>query len=130
MKKLAIFAALALLMLTMTGCTAVEDALGKAGDDIEANMLDTPDNNGGDIDWSFVPVVRDMATKLFTDSFPEAEVLNSSVASRNGASDHVIVTLDFKLDGKEGSYGFEYEKNDAGEYELKRYGEGVSSDDL
>ncbi len=130
MKKFAIFAALAVLLAMLTGCTAVEDALGKVGDDMEAAMLDTPESKDESIDWAFVPVVREMASTLFTESFPEAKITNSAVASRSGRSDHVIVVLDFEMGEKSGSYGFEYEKNDAGEYELKRYGEGVTSDDL
>ena len=130
MKRWICLAALAALLLLLSGCTAVEDALARVNADMQAAKLDTPDNDGGDIDWGFVPVVREMATTLFSDSFPEAQITGTGVASRNGASDRVIVTIDYALDGKTGSYGFDYEKNEAGEYELRRYGEGVSSDDL
>ena len=36
----------------------------------------------------------------------------------------------YELNGKNGDYGFDYEKDENGEYVLKRYGGGVSSDDL
>ena len=49
---------------------------------------------------------------------------------QNDVADRVIVTLTYQLNGKTGSYGFDYEKNEQGEYILKRYGGGVSSDDL
>ncbi|MFQ9807649.1 MAG: hypothetical protein ACLR07_15255 [Christensenellales bacterium] len=42
----------------------------------------------------------------------------------------MIVTISYKLNGKNGDYGFDYEKDENGEYVLKRYGGGVSSDDL
>lgn len=130
MKRIALVCALALCLLLLCGCSSVEEALGKIGEDIEAAQLDTPQTSGGDFDWSFVPVVRDMATQTFLAGFPDAEVTESSVASKNGASDRVIVTLTYKMGDKTGEYGFDYEKNDQGEYELKRYGDGVNSDDL
>lgn len=81
-------------------------------------------------DWSFVPVVREMAVKTFTDAFPDATVTETGVACKTTGADRVIVTLTYQLNGKTGSYGFDYEKNEQGEYILKRYGGGVSSDDL
>ena len=125
---------LALLLVAalglMTGCTSMQQALSKIGDDIEAAQLDTPKTTGGDIDWSFVPVVRDMATKVFMEGVPDATIRDTRVASKNGQGDRVIVVIEYTLDGKNGSYGFDYEKNEQGEYEIKRFGEGVRSDDL
>ena len=125
---------LALLLVAalglMTGCTSMQQALSKIGDDIEAAQLDTPKTTGSDIDWSFVPVVRDMATKVFTEGVPNATIRDTRVASKNGQGDRVIVVIEYTLDGKNGSYGFDYEKNEQGEYEIKRFGEGVRSDDL
>ncbi|MDO5298927.1 MAG: hypothetical protein Q4F18_05825 [Clostridia bacterium] len=117
-------------LFALSGCGAVEQALRKVGQDMQDAQVETPQNNGGDIDWSFVPVVREMATATFTEGFPNAEITETSVASKNGGSDRVIVTLTYSMDGKTGTYGFDYEKNGDGEYELKRYGDGVSSDDL
>ena len=77
-------------------------------------------------DWSFVPVVREMAVKTFTDAFPNATVTETGVACKTTGADRVIVTLTYQLNGKTGSYGFDYEKNEQGEYILKRYGGGVS----
>lgn len=133
MKRMACAAMLAAALLALGGCTAVEDALKKVGEDIQGaqgKQVETPQNNGGDIDWGFVPIVRDMATQTFLAGFPDAKIVDTSVASKNGASDRVIVTISYDLDGKTGDYGFDYEKNEQGEYELKRYGDGVSSDDL
>lgn len=129
-RKIKLIALLALLLGGVSGCTAFEEALGKLGEEMESAQVETPQNNGGEIDWGFVPVVRELAVETFTAGFPEATVVETSVASKNGASDRVIVTLRYELDGKTGDYGFDYELNDQGEYELKRYGEGVSSDDL
>ena len=121
---------LAAALALLSGCGAVDEALGKIGDDIEARALDTPQSTDKSMDWSFVPVVREMATETFMAGFPEATIVESSVASKNGASDRVIVTLTYQMGDKKGEYGFDYEKNDQGEYELKRYGDGVNSDDL
>ncbi|MBQ4608416.1 MAG: hypothetical protein IJB18_02445, partial [Clostridia bacterium] len=86
---------LALLLVAalgmMTGCTSMQQALSKIGDDIEAAQLDTPKTSGGDIDWSFVPVVRDMATKVFMEGVPDATIRDTRVASKNGQGDRVIV---------------------------------------
>lgn len=130
MKKMILALVLSALLLTLAGCTSVEGALHEAGDRIAANRLDTPQNSGGDIDWSFVPVLREKATQTFADGFPEAVVKESSVASKNGDSRRVIVTLTYEMNGKTGTYGFDYEKGEDGAYALKRYGDGVSSDDL
>ena len=54
----------------------------------------------------------------------------SGVACKNTKADRVIVTISYELNGKNGDYGFDYEKDENGEYVLKRYGGGVSSDDL
>ena len=130
MKKGILAALLCALLLTMTGCNAVDEALGRLGDDIKASRLDTPEKTDSGIDWSYVPVVREMAVNMFTEAFPNAAVTETSVASKNGEGKRVIVTLTYQMDGKTGTYGFDYTKNEQGEYELTRYGDGVDSDDL
>ena len=130
MKKMILVLMLLAMLALMSGCAAMEQALAKIGDDIEASQLDTPKVSDKNVDWSFVPVVRDLATKMFTEGVPDATIRDTRVASKSGQGDRVIVIVEFTKDGKNGSYGFDYEKNAAGEYELKRMGEGVRSDDL
>lgn len=130
MKRMMLSALLAACLALLCGCHALEDALHEAGRRFEQNDVATPQNNGGDIDWSFVPVVRDMATQTFTEAFPQAEVTQTNVACVNGRDTRVLVVLSYTLDGKSGEYGFDYEKDDQGAYELKRYGEGVGVEDL
>ena len=130
MKKGILAALLCALLLTMTGCNAVDEALGRLGDDIKASKLDTPQKTDSSIDWSYVPVVREMAVAMFTEAFPNATVTETSVASKNGDGKRVIVTLTYQMDNRNGTYGFDYTKNEQGEYALTRYGDGVSSDDL
>ena len=130
MKKMILALTLLLMLALLSGCASMEQALAKIGDDIEAAQLDTPRTADTSVDWSFVPVVRDMATKMFTEGVPDATIRETRVASKSGMGDRVIVIVEFTKDGKNGSYGFDYEKNAAGEYELKRMGEGVRSDDL
>ena len=77
-----------------------------------------------------MPVVREMAVSMFTEAFPNATVTETSVASKNGDGKRVIVTLTYQMDNRNGTYGFDYTKNEQGEYELTRYGDGVNSDDL
>ena len=131
MKKGILAALLCALLLTMTGCNAVDEALGRLGDDMKAAKLDTPETTeSSGIDWSYVPVVREMAVATFTEAFPNATVTETSVASKNGDGKRVIVTLTYQMDGRTGTYGFDYTRNEQGEYELTRYGDGVDSDDL
>ena len=130
MKKGILAALLCALLLTMTGCNAVDEALGRLGDDIKASKLDTPQKTDSSIDWSYVPVVREMAVAMFTEAFPNATVTETSVASKNGDGKRVIVTLTYQMDNRNGTYGFDYTKNEQGEYELTRYGAGVNSADL
>ena len=130
MKKGILAALLCALLLTMTGCNAVDEALGRLGDDIKASRLDTPEKTDSGIDWIYVPVVREMAVTMFTEAFPNATVTETSVASKNGDGKRVIVTLTYQMDNRNGTYGFDYTKNEQGEYELTRYGDGVNSDDL
>ena len=130
MKKMILALMLLLMLALLSGCASMEQALAKIGDDIEAAQLDTPRTADTSVDWSFVPVVREMATKMFTEGVPDATIRETRVASKSGTGDRVIVIVEFTKDGKNGNYGFDYEKNAAGEYELKRMGEGVRSDDL
>ena len=121
-----LLAALALL----GGCSSVEGALREVGRRYERDQIAVPENNGGDIDWSFVPVVRELATQTFAEGFPQATVDDTSVATKNGRDDRVIVIVMYTMNGKSGEYGFDYEKNAQGGYDLTRYGEGVRVDDL
>ena len=133
MKKenhLALAILLAACLAFLSGCDAVGGALRDVGQQLEAQSVAVPENNGGDIDWSFVPVVRDLAVETFLDGFPAATVDNTNVASKNGRDDRVIVIVMYTLDGKSGEYGFDYRKNAEGGYDLSRYGEGVRVDDL
>ena len=125
---------LAVLLLVclaaLAGCQGVEQTLHELGTKIEDAQVSTPQNNGGDIDWSFVPVVRERAVSMFEQAFPEATVKETGVACKNTKTDRAIVTITYEMNGRTGTYGFDYEKNESGEYELTRYGDGVSSDDL
>lgn len=130
MKKILLALMLLAMLALLSGCASMEQALARIGDDIEASQLDTPRTTDKNVDWSFVPVVRDMATKMFTEGVPDATIRDTRVASKSGMGNRVIVIVEYTKDGKNGNYGFDYEKNAAGEYELKRMGEGVRSDDL
>ncbi len=130
MKKAILAVLLVLALALLSGCTAATQALQKIGDDIEAAQLKTPENGGAQGDWSFVPVVREMATTMFTEGVPDATITNTRVASKDDRGDRAIVVIEYTKDGKTGSYGFDYERNAEGEYELKRLGEGVKTDDL
>jgi len=130
MKKMILMILLCSMLFLMTGCASMEQALSKIGDDIEARQLDTPKAVDTSVDWSFVPVVRDKATKMFTEGVPGAEITNTRVGSKDNKGERAIVVIEYRLDGKTGSYGFDYEKDDSGVYELKRFGEGVRTDDL
>ena len=130
-KGIALAALLVVCTVLLCGCDALESTLREVGAKLERDSIATPANNGGDIDWSFVPVVRDLATATFSEAFPDAEIVGTNVASVNGRSDHVIVVVNFACEGgASGEYGFDYEKDAQGEYVLKRYGEGVEVDDL
>ena len=64
MKKTCFLLILIALLISLSGCTGIENALHEAGEKIQSNQVETPQNNGGDIDWSFVPVVREKAVSL------------------------------------------------------------------
>ena len=130
MKKMILALMLIAMLALLSGCASMEQALAKIGDDIEAAQLDTPRAADTSVDWSFVPVVRELATKMFMEGAPDATIRDTRVASKSGQGDRVIVIVEYTKDGKNGSYGFDYEKTAAGEYELKRFGEGVRSEDL
>lgn len=131
MKKIALLCVLLAALFTLSGCQSVQLALGKIGDDIEATYLQEAKPGSGDgIDWSFVPVLRERATAMFIEGVPDAEVTDSSVAVKSDDMNRVVVTLTYKRGGVTGKYGFDYEKNAEGEFELVRYGDGVDSGDL
>lgn len=132
MKKWILALMLCIALFAMTGCTTMQEALGKIGDEIEAAQLDTPKAGSASVagNWGFVITVREMAVKTFAEGVPDAEIVNTRVASKNGGDERVICVVEFKRDGKSGSYGFDYEKQADGTYELKRMGEGVRTDDL
>lgn len=130
MKKLLLLLMLCAMLLTMTGCASMEQALSKIGDDIEARQLEAPQVADTSVDWGFVIEVREMATKTFTEGVPDATITNTRVASKDNKGDRAIVIVEFERNGKSGSYGFDYERDENGVYELKRMGEGVRTDDL
>jgi len=131
MKKWMLAALLVLALLVMSGCQSATQALARIGDEIEASQLKSPsDNSASAMDWSFVPVVRDMATKMFAEGVPDATIVDTRVASKSNTGERAIVVIEYDRAGKRGTYGFDYEKNAQGEYELKRLGEGVRTDDL
>ena len=128
MKRIIICAMLALSLAVLSGCDVLDEAIGRLNSkNAGASGIAS---SGGEMDWSFVPAVREMAVKTFTQGFPEARVTETSVATRSGDSRRIIVRISYEMNGKTGDYGFDYEKNETGEYELKRYGDGVSVDDL
>lgn len=129
-KRAVLAALLAAGLAVLSGCSAVEDALRATGRRLESETIAVPQNNGGDIDWSFVPVVRELATQTFLQGFPDATIDGTNVATTNGRDERVIVIVMYTMDGKSGEYGFDYAKNAEGGYDLKRYGEGVRVDDL
>lgn len=128
MKRIIICAMLALSLAVLSGCDALDEAIGRLNSKNAGASGST--SSGGEMDWSFVPAVREMAVKTFTQGFPEARVTETSVATSGGDSSRVIVRVSYEMNGKTGDYGFDYERNEAGEYELTRYGDGVSVDDL
>ena len=130
MKKILFAALLLALMISLSGCTAVDQALSKIGDDIKASQMKESTAAAAQGDWGFVVTLREHASNLFDESFPGAKVLDAAVATKSSTGERVIVTLTVELNGKKLEYGFDYEKKDNGEYEIKRYGEGVNSDDL
>lgn len=70
MKKTCFLLILIALLISLSGCTGIENALHEAGEKIQSNQVETPQNISGNIDWSFVPVVREKAVSLFTEAFP------------------------------------------------------------
>ena len=129
MKKIVCIGLLAILLALLSGCTAVNQALTKIGNDIEAAQVKsagTSDRSG--LDWAFVPVLREKATKMFSEAFPQYPVTDASVACKDER--RVIVTLTYMKDGVAGKYGFDYKLGEDGEYALDRYGDGVSAGDL
>ena len=130
MKKIVLLMMLCALLVVMTGCASMEQALGKIGENIEASQIKEVQVADTSTDWSFVPVVRDMASKMFLEGVPGATITNTRVASKDTKGNRAIVVVEYSLNGKTGSYGFDYEKDANGVYELKRFGEGVRTDDL
>ena len=130
MKKMVLVMMLGALLLVLTGCASMEQALSKIGDNIEAAQIKELQVADTSTDWSFVPVVRDMASTMFLEGVPGAEITNTRVASKDTKGNRAIVVVEYRLEGKTGSYGFDYEKDANGTYELKRFGEGVRTDDL
>lgn len=128
MKRIIICAMLALSLAVLSGCDVLDEAIGRLNSKNAGASSSV--SSGGEMDWSFVPAVREMAVKTFTQGFPEARVTETSVATSGGDSSRVIVRVSYEMNGKTGDYGFDYERNEAGEYELTRYGDGVSVDDL
>ena len=130
MKKILLLMMLCALLVVMTGCASMEQALSKIGDNIEASQIKEVQVADTSTDWSFVPVVRDMASTMFLEGVPGATITNTRVASKDTKGNRAIVVVEYSLNGKTGSYGFDYEKDANGVYELKRFGEGVRTDDL
>ena len=116
-------------LLLLSGCAGVESALHRRGEDTEQSGGNAAEQRRGHR-LELCARRGEEAVRLFTEAFPEAKVRETGVACKNTKADRVIVTISYELNGKNGDYGFDYEKDENGEYVLKRYGGGVSSDDL
>ena len=130
MKKGMLALMLIIALFALTGCASMEQALARIGDDIEASQLKEVKTADTSVDWGFVIEVRELATTMFEEGVPGATIRDTRVASKDNKGDRAIVVIEYVKDGKTGSYGFDYERNENGEYELKRLGEGVRTDDL
>lgn len=131
MKHVILFFLLLAALAVLSGCNNIEQALGKLGDDLEATYVQEAEpGSGAGIDWSFVPVVRELAVTTFTEGVPDAQVIDTSVASKNGSNERVIVTITYQRGEQTGTYGFDYSLTEDGTYELTRYGDGVDANDL
>lgn len=129
MKRVFLLVLMLVAISVLSGCTAVDEALGKLGDDIEAAQLESAgSSDSSGLNWAFVPLLREEATKTFTDAFPDYPVTDASVACKDER--RVIVTLTYMRDGVAGKYGFDYKLGEDGTYTLDRYGDGVDSSDL
>ena len=128
LKRAIMCALLALCLAALSGCDALDEALDRLNS--QSKSAGSSASTSAEMDWSFVPVVREAAVATFTQGFPEARVTETSVATKSGDGSRVIVRISYELNGRTGEYGFDYERNEAGGYELKRYGDGVSVDDL
>ena len=129
LKRLLLIGYMLAAICMLSGCSAVDEALGKIGDDIEAAQIESAgssDTSG--MDWAFVPVLRERATAMFTEAFPDYPVTDASVACRDER--RVIVTLTYMRDGVAGKYGLDDKLSENGEYTPDRYGDGVDSSDL
>ena len=102
MKKMLLAALLVMALFVMTGCADVQQALSKVGDDIEAAQLESAgSSDSSGLNWAFVPLLREEATKTFTDAFPDYPVTDASVACKDER--RVIVTLTYMRDGVDSS---------------------------
>ena len=72
LKRIIICAMLALCLAALSGCDALDEALGKLNS--KGAGAGSSASSGGEMDWSFVPAVREAAVKTFTQGFPEARV--------------------------------------------------------
>lgn len=129
LKKILLIGYMLVAICVLSGCDAVTQALDKIGNDIEAAQVKSPgESDRSGLDWGFVPVLRERATAMFSEAFPDYPVTESSVACKT--EKRVIVTLTYMRDGVAGKYGFDYVLGEDGEYTLDRYGDGVDSGDL
>ena len=54
MKKTCFLLILIALLISLSGCTGIENALHEAGEKIQSNQVETPQNNGGGDGWGVV----------------------------------------------------------------------------
>ncbi len=111
-------------LLTLICLYLLLAACGKTEEYMETKTEEVPASYGKAIE---------MAKEAFDAQFADFEDLNiteTATAVRADNENRVIVQISYESKNGSGSYGYEYEKNDAGQPELIRQGEEVTADHL
>lgn len=76
-----------------------------------------------------IQMAKDEFYKLFSE-FSGLEITETSTAARTDDGSHIIVEIKYRSENGSGAYGFEYLKDDYGNFELLSQGENVSTDNF
>lgn len=81
-------------------------------------------------DYRKVTQIAEEELRLVFSEFDDLEITETSAMVRTNDESHIIIRFKYESSNGSGVYGFEYQKDDYGNYELLQQGEDVTMDNL
>lgn len=115
MKK--IFLTLLFICLLLAGCSGTNSSTDTKTEEVSADY------------GKVIEIAKDEFSSVFSE-FDNLEVTETATMVRSNDESHIVIQFKYESGNGSGIYGFEYQKDEYGNYELIQQGEEVTIDNL